>query len=270
MVGTFLPMYKMGFMRQNNKFAIIINDYKISKWQKQILDDLNKLGFELVLIVKPKKEIESTQLNFRQKAYLKFLAFANKSELSEIIDISDIRAECQELNCNVIRKGKYSQYFLSNDLDIIKGHNLFFILKFGMGIIRGEINNCAELGVWSFHHGNPNYYKGGPPIFWEKFYNEKSIGVFLQRINDKLDAGSTLSLETYPIKNKNITEIYDLIYEASIEQLKELLMLSKEIKPKNRKYNGKIYSFPKISQLLYFILFIHLPQNLLCKRKIHE
>lgn len=256
-------------MQSNNKFGIIINTYEVPRWQKNALDELEKLGFTLSLIITPEIEQNPRKLTLRQKFYLKFLTIINKSKLSKVIDISNIKGIFPELKCKIQRKGKYSEYFQPSDIKIIKEYNLLFILKFGMGIIRGEINNSAEFGIWSFHHGNPNYYKGGPPIFWEKYFKDNSVGVFLQRINDKLDAGSTLSLKTYPISKKSFTECYDLIYYKSIEQLIEVLRTN-EIKPTSYKYDGKIYSFPKISQLFYFILFIYIPEMVLSTRGIQK
>ncbi len=251
-------------MRSNNKFAVIINNYEILRWQKNTLDELEELGFTLSLIITPEIEQNPRKLTFKQKVYLKFLKVINKSKLSQVIDISKMKGNFPELKCKIQRKGKYSEYFQTSDIEIIKDYNLLFILKFGMGIIRGGINNSAEFGVWSFHHGDPNYFKGGPPIFWEKYFRDNSIGVFLQRINDKLDAGNTLSLRTYSISKKSFTECYDLIYDKSIQQLIEVLK-SNKIKPISNKYDGKIYSFPKTVQLFYFIIFIYIPEMFLSK-----
>lgn len=259
----------MGSMQLNNKFAVIINNYEVLRWQKNALDELEKLGFTLSLIITPEVEQNARKLTFRQKIYLKFLTVLNKSKLSKVIDVSKIKGNFPELKCEIKRKGRYSEYFQPSDIENIKEYNLLFILKFGMGIIRGEINNSAELGIWSFHHGDPNYYKGGPPIFWEKYYKDRSIGVFLQRINNKLDAGSTLSLKTYSISKKSFTECYDLIYEKSIEQLIEVLK-SDEIKPNSNKYDGKIYSFPKTVQVFYFIFFIYIPEMFLSKGNVQK
>ena len=48
---------------------------------------------------------------------------------------------------------------LSHDLDVI--------LRFGFNILRGEVLTSARYGIWSFHHGDNEFYRGGPPLFWE-------------------------------------------------------------------------------------------------------
>jgi methionyl-tRNA formyltransferase len=41
------------------------------------------------------------------------------------------------------------------------------LLRFGFNILSGEILTVARYGVWSYHHGDNDYYRGGPPHFWE-------------------------------------------------------------------------------------------------------
>ena len=56
------------------------------------------------------------------------------------------------VDIEVERKGKWSQYVRERDLETVKAAHLDFILRFGLGIIRGGILDAARYGVWSFHH----------------------------------------------------------------------------------------------------------------------
>ena len=94
--------------------------------------------------------------------------------------------------CRTIRKGRFSEYFSSDDVAQVRSYDLDFILRFGFGIIRGEILESARYGVWSFHHGDESRYRGGPPGFWEIYEDSAICGVILQRLTKRLDAGVVL------------------------------------------------------------------------------
>ena len=84
------------------------------------------------------------------------------------------RVDCGDLfdNVPVIEaapelRGQFSEYFTEADIEQIREHDLDFILRFAYGIIRGDILSAARHGVWSFHHGDEQAYRGSPPAFWE-------------------------------------------------------------------------------------------------------
>jgi len=67
------------------------------------------------------------------------------------------------------------------------------ILKFGMGLLR--VPEEAELGVpiLSYHHGDPDYYRGRPAGFWETVEGRRVVGQIVQVIGNKLDAGRVVA-----------------------------------------------------------------------------
>ena len=56
------------------------------------------------------------------------------------------------IHCKTIRKSKFSQYFNKKDIENINQYKLDIIMRFGFGIIRGDIINVPQFGIWSFHH----------------------------------------------------------------------------------------------------------------------
>jgi hypothetical protein len=65
-------------------------------------------------------------------------------------------------------------------------------MRFGFGILKGEVLQAARLGIWSFHHGDPSLYRGTPPGFWEIHDGAPVTGAVLQRLTERLDAGVIL------------------------------------------------------------------------------
>jgi hypothetical protein len=110
----------------------------------------------------------------------------------EPVDWSSRLRGVPAVGCDVTRQGRFSEYFRASDIGIISGYNLDFILRFGFGIVRGEILQVARYGVWSFHHDDEMRYRGGPAAFWEIYQGDPYTGVVLQRLTERLDGGVVL------------------------------------------------------------------------------
>jgi hypothetical protein len=44
--------------------------------------------------------------------------------------------------------------------------------------------------VWSYHHGDNEFYRGGPPHFWELYEKAPLSGVILQVLTEELDGAA--------------------------------------------------------------------------------
>lgn len=79
-----------------------------------------------------------------------------------------------------------------SELEKIKNLNLDLMIRGGSGILKGEILNVCRLGIISFHHGDNDLNRGGPPAFWEVFNREPSTGFIIQRLTEELDGGDVI------------------------------------------------------------------------------
>ena len=78
-----------------------------------------------------------------------------------------------------------SQRFPDDAIARIREKNLDVLVKFGFGQLRGEILNAARYGVWAYHHGDPNRYRGGPSYFWEIYEDNLLTCTVLERLADE-------------------------------------------------------------------------------------
>jgi methionyl-tRNA formyltransferase len=69
---------------------------------------------------------------------------------------------------------------------------LIRIYRGGSGILRGDILTLCKYGIISFHHGNNDINRGGPPGFWEVYNKEPSTGFIIQKLKNELDGGDVL------------------------------------------------------------------------------
>ena len=115
-----------------------------------------------------------------------------RSAASRPVDLSTDLADVRVMACRTEPVGKYAERFSDSDVEAIRGLDLDFILRFGFGIIKGDVLSVPRWGVWSFHHGDERDYRGRPPGFWELVNGERVVGSILQRLTERLDVGTIL------------------------------------------------------------------------------
>ena len=108
------------------------------------------------------------------------------------VDLAAELAGVPVIRCRPLQSGKWVQRLRPEDLAFIREHDLDFVVRFAFNILRGDVLDCARHGVWSFHHDDPDLYRGQPPGFWEIYRKDPVTGVVLQRLTEKLDAGRIL------------------------------------------------------------------------------
>ena len=67
---------------------------------------------------------------------------------------------------------------------------------YGTNIIRKSVYSIPRLGSVNIHTGKIPYYRGGPPIFWELFNDEKEIGITAHFVAPAVDTGEVIVQET--------------------------------------------------------------------------
>jgi hypothetical protein len=82
----------------------------------------------------------------------------------------------------------------------ISGSDAAAVLKFGMGLMR--VPEGVTMPILSYHHGDPDHYRGRPAGFWEMANGTPFMGQMIQSITNKLDAGRVLAFaETRVIRH---------------------------------------------------------------------
>jgi hypothetical protein len=107
------------------------------------------------------------------------------------VDCSDLLRTIESLRVAPITKG-FVHRFPPEAVEEIRATRVDVLLRFGFNILRGDILTAARYGIWSFHHGDNDYYRGGPAHFWEMWERNPLLGVILQILGEELDAGRVL------------------------------------------------------------------------------
>jgi methionyl-tRNA formyltransferase len=138
-------------------------------------------------------------------------------------------------------------------LDFIRAKQPDCIFRFGFGFIREPILSLPPKGVISYHHGDLRKYRGQPVGFWELYAGEREMGVTVQVLNDKLDAGKVVVEKPIPIRS---TDTWDSLeqraYRESVDMAHEacLRLERDDFEPKviPEEELGALYTVPNMRQ----------------------
>ena len=101
------------------------------------------------------------------------------------------------INCDVItvqtKQIENSDVFLSDDIKKIESYDLDVLINLCFIGLQGEILDLPKCGIWSYCHSDRSINRGGPPGAWEVFKGQDLIGVMLEILSDKIDAGKILA-----------------------------------------------------------------------------
>jgi methionyl-tRNA formyltransferase len=131
------------------------------------------------------------------------------------------------------------------------GESADVVLRFGFGIIKGDVLNACEYGVLSFHHGDLREYRGGPPGFWEFQHGKAEAGVTLQVLNETLDGGQIAAFESVDISDaKTWGEVKQRLFRTSPTLLKDAVsdIRTDSFDPEKTEELGELYTRPGPSE----------------------
>tara|TARA_Y200000002_G_C22679553_1_gene663437 strand:+ start:178 stop:1821 length:1644 start_codon:yes stop_codon:yes gene_type:complete len=150
-------------------------------------------------------------------------------------------------------------WITNENVHLLKNLNIEFLINSGGGIWKGDILNCADKGIISFHHADNYVNRGGPPGFWEVFYKSDLTGFIIQRLNENLDNGEVISRGYTTTqrfwKNNNLVNRNSALREA--KRIFEKILNGQEIEIQKRKfgiYSRRLYQTPLLNEIFIYVL----------------
>ena len=256
------------------KIGLIVDDYKLDNFNSELFSKIEATDFckiEAVIINRKKKNKydhnkilkKYSFLRIFEKIFFKLIFLFEKNILYnfsekykfELIDLKNIKNKKLFVDPIISKKGYFYEY---SDIDIkkIDSLNLDVLIRMGAGILRGKILDIGKHGILSYHHGDNDMFRGGPPGFWEVFYKKTSTGFVIQKLNNNLDGGDiyfkgSVNTQYYFYKNQQF------VYKQSAKYLE--IVLKKIFNQnanliENKVYYNKIFKDPNLIQILSYII----------------
>lgn len=119
----------------------------------------------------------------------------HRQDLRSILPASDFMPVTPKTSSS----GLYHR-FVEEDCERIRKADLDVMLRFGFGILRGDILDVPRCGILSFHHADNRVNRGGPPGYWEWYGASHQTGVTLQVLTEELDNGGVVARGSYQTK----------------------------------------------------------------------
>ncbi len=197
------------------RIGLFLDGLSLPHCYEQVIDHIQRSNFatiELLVIrgyaspesMKPRRSkwrrIGDILSDPKRRRYLGFAIyneldkkyFSGANHPYEEVDCTERLRGIKSLEITPIVKG-FVHRFAPEDVEEIRKLDLDVILRFGFNILNGEILTAARHGIWSYHHGDNDFYRGGPPHFWELYEKNKLSGVILQVLTEELDGGQVLA-----------------------------------------------------------------------------
>lgn len=292
-----MPSLSSGLSPASNGFArklrvgLLLDSLTLRAWQYEMLRQIGESDYADVALVvlkgnpgekpgplKSRLWSYSSSMLYRMYKTLEACRPVGDPDSFLIKDGHDLLKEAPTLTV-LARMGRYSDWLSDEDVEKIKSHNLDVLIRLGFRILRGGILKAATYGVWSYHHGDSETARGGPPGFWEVFQNSPVIGSTLQILDETLDGGRVLFRSvagTDPLSVRRTCNNYYWKTMAFIpRKLKELhdcgeeefFSHAAELDGHPRFYSNRVYKTPRNGELLKLMTGF---AGRYANRKLHE
>lgn len=130
------------------------------------------------------------------------------------------------------------------------------LFRDGFGVLKGELLTNIKHGVISYHGGDIREYRGRPAGFWEFLNDEDTMGVTIQKLNQKLDGGQIVAFDSFSIDElRTWRDVKKKIYKREIPLLKKAVrnLENPDFEPNFPEQLGTVYTIPDSLDTIRFL-----------------
>ncbi|APX95232.1 formyltransferase family protein [Natronorubrum daqingense] len=133
------------------------------------------------------------------------------------IENVDCLADAEHVRCSPLTDGNWNE--LPDDIVDRLAVDCDVVVRFGFGLIRGDVLTAPEYGVVSFHPADIRRYRGmGPPV---AFHDGRTrAGSTLQRLDESIDGGEIVAYEDVSISHcHTLWDVFDRLATLQVDLL---------------------------------------------------
>lgn len=243
------------------RFGVLANTDFVAGWQLEAVKQVLEANCaELVVVVLPDGPIAiGGNSRFGNIFFRLWQKINSRKTVKTKVKLSSLADNISLIYCGVRRKGRFKIEIDVCGLELIRSYKLDFLLRYGFGILSGDILNIPKYGVWSYHHGDDRLFRGRPSCFWEMYHGEYEIGGVLQCLNESLDGGRIL--KRWSVKNNRTSwrKNYEELTFSGTGLVKQVcldILSSESLEGKASTNSGKLFRNPTNWHMLVFLFRI--------------
>ena len=160
----------------------------VAEWQRQALATLDPSD-HLIILACTNTRLARKPLRYPLYYALNLLAVRNA--LTRFVPLRGLTAQLAARHEFASEPDGAWQKLPQAVIDLIAGSGAVAVIKLGMGLMRVPAD--LTLPVLSWHHGDPERFRGRPAGFWELASGFPVIGQMVQVIGNRLDAGAVVA-----------------------------------------------------------------------------
>lgn len=226
-------------MTQGRTLIVLIDGDAVAEWKRRALALLPASDRLIILTC---TNTQNKVLLAKHPLYYALNLVSVRNPLTRQVPVGAISAQ-------IVERSKFQSVYegawqrLPDDvITMINDRKPDAIIKLGLGLMR--VPPEIEAPILSWHHGDPDHYRGRPAGFYEMQNGARRIGQIVQVISNKLDAGSVVAFAE--------TRVIDHSWRATLMEAFRLspLLLEPALRnaiarrPLEKASNGKNYRLP--------------------------
>lgn len=230
--------------------ALVIDGAEVTQWQKDALDAVaDLLDVKFILSCTNTHTKKNLTKNF---LYYLLNALVLKNRLTRKVQLD--RKGVPLIEFQSIYEGIWQKIPSSVSREITNS-NIDIVIKFGMSLLKID-EVLSKMKILSFHHGDPAYFRGRPAGFYELLSRANSVGVIVQELSNKLDAGKVWAICHSKISHHSYKKTVINFYTNSRFLLRKALINLSKNDPVDIVPNGKNYRLPSNLLVVKFFAVI--------------
>lgn len=182
-------------------------------------DNITVAGVFVETVTAPQRSLsEKLKRSVRYEGYVATIAkFARKllkpndsenDEVNAVRNSQDVMRETAERHGVPVHS--VANYHAPDALELMRAAEADLGVVYGTNIIKESVFKLPRLGSINLHQGLAPYYRGGPPVFWELYNDEREVGLTVHFVAAKVDCGEIILQESVPL-------IYDYAHGLNFE-----------------------------------------------------
>jgi hypothetical protein len=263
------PLYPaISMQKKPLRVAVMLDEATVPRWVAEVLENIEQSGVAKVTTIlwcrKSARRMDG-KAGFSTILWRLYQQLDEKRHPALLtpfrpVALGEILGNVATLQLNVLDDAQ-GRHFSANDLNRLNAEALDVILHFDSAQLQGGILKAARYGIWSYHHGDDDRYRGGPAGFWEMYERNPVTGATLKILDQTPDGGrviyrsvgATVSFESLA-KNRFIH------YRKTIPFVARCLRVLYERGPEGLAVEGPKFTqpnslshFPNNGQMLIFL-----------------